>query len=139
MIFYEGDERHLALSVWARGGQAPLRAQTFALTWDVPPVGSDALLCAFGVLAPGCELRRACPSCSLGFLIFPARVRGPPSFVADVPGAGGPRSLARSRLGGAVTRGGGRGLDASGVIMRRSRAVRSCRSGSYSRASPWTP
>jgi hypothetical protein len=29
MIFPEGAESHLALSVWARGGQAPLRAQAF--------------------------------------------------------------------------------------------------------------
>jgi hypothetical protein len=32
MIFHEGAERYLALSVWARGGQAPLRARTSLLT-----------------------------------------------------------------------------------------------------------
>ena len=58
MIVFEGRESDLALSVWARGGQAPLRVQTSPLTGDVRQSG-DSRGFASGVLGPRIRLSAA--------------------------------------------------------------------------------
>ena len=72
MIFHEGPRGYLAFPVWARGGQAPLRVQTFALTGHVCRSGRPPGCASppFRASASGCEPPSGGAALSPGFLRY---------------------------------------------------------------------